>query len=383
MHALGGTRWVQKRGSRCHGNTVRLGLAVLASLLGIALLAQPASAGTHLGGSSPVRRLAAPLTWGGLGDSTIKDALANDNGAGSAAQYLWLAQGIALRSAAGWSDPTAQTYLHAAQAVANPYGLTYAYDAFADGTVNPASTIYTITLYQVGEALLSAYKAGQATRDDVVNVMRVVVAQPRISVPTGMALAYSNSPNDVKAGYVVHNVDQAIAMFLSDTQHAGIVWSTVQISGWIRNLSTYEKSTYQRSLFGWAYRNGGSQAVQDPGHNGMGVMWGMWWDPSSIGVPALNHMQSTDYGVANGAGVHASLAQLACSQSAQWKPEYATFETTTAGGAFASTSLMATRLGQDAPACDGGHPAAGMKFAPRRINRTAKLAHVAPDAGIN
>ena len=235
--------------------------AVLAMFAGVVLLAQPATAGTNPGNPTVKLKLGTKLSttaagagWAQRSDAAIEAAIAADNGDETAFGYSWLASAIAHQSAQGWDDPRAMTYLDKALAQRLPsggFGLNYAWDAFGDGTVNPDTTTYTMSLYQVGEVELEAYQAGKVPYNDIVQILRAVYATPKIPVTVGLGLAYSNSPYDVQPGYVVHNVDQAIAMLLQDTINAGILWSEAQAKRWISSLQAQETAAYRPATYDW------------------------------------------------------------------------------------------------------------------------------------
>lgn len=296
--------------------------------------------------------------WGTDDDSQIQKALGLDSGLELASNYSWLAAGIAHRSAAGWADPAAIHYLDSTMALPQPFGLNYAWDAFQDGTTNPASTIYTITIYQVGEVLLDAYLHGAATLGQITNAMQLGLNTPRFTTGcTGcIAVSYSNNvANDLKTGYAVHNINQALAMFLKDAQAAGITYQSAAVTTLINGLVKYEKANYQPAIFGWAYRNGGSQALQDPDHNSLGVPWGIRWYTNTIGHPMADHIEATNFTPAlSGANSHAFVAQWTCPASATWFPEYDNYMNDPSRQTFSATSLPARPLAQSAWVCSGG-----------------------------
>lgn len=352
------------------------GLAAAVALTG--LFAQPANAyATDIGAQ-----------WGTYADTQINRALALDPGDGRSSAVMSLAIGIAERSALGWNDPAAQHYLQAGETSPYKYGLNYAWDAFQDGTVNPDTTIYTITLAGYGDIILDAYVHGAAPYTAVTDVMRLLIAQPLIGPHTpGYKLAYSNSPNDVKTGYSVHNVNQAVAMFFWHAQSAGVLWSQSQISGWITKLNYTERAAYQPAIKGWAYRDGGSQALQDPDHNGIGAEWGMWWNPSSVGYPVLNYMETHDYGYVAGTTPHATLAAWDCVDSKRWYPQYDTLLADVSFNTFDYAGRVSKPLGYSAIKCVGTS-AAARKAAPKVAHFTVlpvlpshrgRSPHVAPD----
>jgi hypothetical protein len=344
---------------------LRLLGAVLVALVTVSI-ALPAQAGTRPGtvlapAHPPKDRTSTGKAWTARADQAIDRAIAADTGTGTAFSYSWLASAIAHRH--GWDDPRAMHYLQLAldqQHADGGYGLNYAWDAFGDGTVNPASTNYTITYYQVGEVVLEAYKAGKVPYSTVTDIMRALVATPRIPVSVGMGLAYSNSRYDVQPGYMVHNVAQGAALFLKDAQLAGVKWSEAQVNGWIQGLYHQEVSAYHPDLHGWPYRNGGSQAVQDAAHNAIGVAMLVVDDPS-MGVPALQWAMSHSLG-ATGPLAHASLAQFSCSSSARWLGEY---DIALASPKFSTFSYLAQFARADAlnaHACSRGRDLAPRPF---------------------
>jgi hypothetical protein len=311
-------------------NRTKFAAATLAVIAGVVMLAQPASAGTQLGKSpypglksgTKLSTAAAGIVWAKRSDAAIEAAIAADNGAETAFGYSWLASAIAHQSPQGWDDPRAMTYLNEALAQRLPsggFGLNYAWDAFGDHTVNPATTTYTITLYQVGEVELEAYQAGKVPYSDIVSILRAVYATPRIPVKVGIGLAYSDNPNDVKPGYVVHNIDQAIAMFLQDTLNAGIPWSQAQAKRWIGWLQEQEVASYRPATFDWPYRSG-SPAANDPAHNAIGIA-DLMTNNHALGRPGLTYMMQNPLG-SSGVVAHIQLGAWDCVDAASWTPQY-------------------------------------------------------------
>ena len=123
----------------------------------------------------------------------------------------------------GWSDPEAVSELQRMRATRKAdggYGLDMAWDAFQDGTVNPASTTYLITITDhVGRALLEGYRAGVVTASEVGKLVDMVRAWPTVQGETD-CLAYSKQPGDDKI--CVYNVNSGAAWFLKDAYDAGI-----------------------------------------------------------------------------------------------------------------------------------------------------------------
>jgi hypothetical protein len=167
----------------------------------------------------------------------------------------------------GWNDPAALAYLDRVYATALPdggYGLGYAYDAHGDGTTNPASTSYVVSLAgHVGPVLLDGYRAGRVPRPKVQAVFDLVATAPRIDTAAGRCIAYSRSANDAKAGLCVHNVNAGAAWFLMEAGKDGfaVPWWLVQ------GIVKRELSAYNASTRFWPYRDNMAPAPQDADHN--------------------------------------------------------------------------------------------------------------------
>jgi len=177
------------------------------------------------------------------------------------------AQATAWLSSSGWQDPAALAYLTRLYATQNPdggYGLGYAYDAHGDGTINPATTTYTVTLAgHVGPVLLDGMRAGVVPRAKVQQLFDLLVTSPRIDTTAGRCVAYSRNANDVKVGLCVHNVNAGTAAFLQDAGRDGfaVPWWIVQ------GIVQREMSAYYSSTRFWAYRDNMAPALQDSAHN--------------------------------------------------------------------------------------------------------------------
>jgi hypothetical protein len=177
------------------------------------------------------------------------------------------AQATAWLSPDGWQDPAAQTYLTRLYATANPdggYGLGYAYDAHGDGTTNPATTTYVVSLAgHVGPVLLDGYRAGVVPRAKVQAVFDLTATAPRIDTAAGRCIAYSRSSNDAKVGLCVHNVNAGAAAFLLDAGRDGfaVPWWLVQ------GITKRELSAYNATTRFWPYRDNMAPAAQDAAHN--------------------------------------------------------------------------------------------------------------------
>lgn len=177
------------------------------------------------------------------------------------------AQSTAWLSPTGWADPAALAYLTRLYATQNPdggYGLGYAYDAHGDGTVNPATTTYTVTLAgHVGPVLLDAYRAGVVPRAKVQQLFDLVASTPRIDTTAGRCVAYSRNANDVKSGLCVHNVNAGAAAFLLDAGRDGFATPWWLVQGIVQR----EMSAYNAGTRFWPYRDNMAPAPQDADHN--------------------------------------------------------------------------------------------------------------------
>lgn len=318
---------------------------IIGALVALSLgLSVPASASVipprHPGGTHPGTVVPGPVptspsqtsrAYLDRADIAIAKAKALDTGNETAFADAWLASAIAHRSPDGWEDEAALKYLHRATAQAHAnggYGLNYAWDAFGDGTVNSAASNYTITYYQVGEPLLEAYAAGAVPASAITSLMDSLFTLTPIPVSPGIGLPYSNQYNDFKPGYVVHNINQGIALLLKDIQAAGITYRKAKADTWINGLLTYEGASYRPDTFDWTYRNGSPQA-NDPAHNGLGVaMFIVLGDPR--GPDALLYEMSRSLG-SSSAVAHAYLGQFSCNLSRRW---YAEQDSALAGANF-------------------------------------------------
>jgi hypothetical protein len=100
---------------------------------------------------------------------------------------------------AGWSDPAIPGLVTVLVATANPdggYGLARPWDAYQDGTVNPATTSYTATTAgHVGPVLLAGYLAGAVSRSAVEHALDWLLDLPR--APGDVCIPYSSAPEDL------------------------------------------------------------------------------------------------------------------------------------------------------------------------------------------
>lgn len=123
----------------------------------------------------------------------------------------------------GWADPEAAEQLQRMRSSRKPsggYGVDAAWDAFQDGSVNPASTTYLITnTDHVGRALLEGFRAGVVPASEIRALVDMVLAWPSVENDPD-CLAYSREPGDDQL--CVYNVNSGAAWFLRAAYDAGI-----------------------------------------------------------------------------------------------------------------------------------------------------------------
>ena len=211
----------------------------------------------------------------------------------------------------GWGDPQAVAYLDKVRSLRNPdggWGLGYAYDFAGNGTINPPTTTYTVTLADhVGPVLLDAYKHGAATVAEVKAIVTLIMRMPRIhdaGEMYGQCIAYSNSPLDSGAGMCTHNVNAGAAQFLLDTNAAGV--GTTGLMAYVVSATRRETASYREGDHWWKYMDSMGIAQQDADHNSYmaETMYTLaypigrevaWWQMTTPGIPdsALAHARLT------------------------------------------------------------------------------------------
>jgi hypothetical protein len=182
------------------------------------------------------------------------------------AAYAWAAE--ASGRLRGWDDSRTQAYLDKMLSMKNPdgtYGLPCDYDQFNDGSVNPKTTGYTVTMAgHVGETELIAYKA---THDPVLgadlhNLVLKVRATPQINTAAGTCIAYTAAAVDQKPAYCVHNVNSGAAWFLIRANELGL--GAGGIAAIAANVTRRETAAYSIYSNDWPYADNGR--VSDPDH---------------------------------------------------------------------------------------------------------------------
>ncbi len=173
-------------------------------------------------------------------------------------------QAASLGTLYGWREPEVAAQLSRLRSVRKPdggYGMERAWDAFGDGSVNPPSTTYLISVTDhAGVGLMGGLRAGTVTAAEVGALVDLVMRWPRV-LDDNACLAYSNAAADRL--HCVYNVNSSAAWFLQAAWDAG-----VQRPGQ-RELA---KSLYQHDVAyaydgWWPYSSNKLSVRQDWNHN--------------------------------------------------------------------------------------------------------------------
>ena len=189
----------------------------------------------------------------------------------------------------GWTDSRTQGWLtkvYARRTASLGYGIGQAYDAFGNGTVNPANTTYTITTaFHVGRVLLAGYDAGAIPAARVTEAVAALLDTPQSN--GGQCIAYSKHSNDANMP-CVWNVSSTAAWFIWRASQRGLVPAgrETEALNKLRQWRDVVRSEYKTSLGGWTYQSN-TTALQDPWHNAPTVAAMYELDPT-IGPTALN-----------------------------------------------------------------------------------------------
>jgi hypothetical protein len=279
-----------------------------------------------------------------------------DSTVGGAFYYAHAAYASALLY--GWNHAGALALLAKLRALRNPdggYGVGRAWDAFQDGTTNPADTTYVVTVAgHAGPVLLSAYQAGLVPRSEIQALVDVVVRAPRVPVDRGQCVAYSTAVAD--AGRCVHNVSAGAARFLQDAARAG--FGATGMHRLITDVTIQELVAYREAGQWWPYLDDG--AAQDADHNAYSAA-SMYRLAYWVGREAVYRMMTTAYGDNGQASlVHAVLTAtpggvaslgledptttLWCELGDRWRAEQSAYLADVTGGDRAAQFAAAAAL---------------------------------------
>lgn len=255
--------------------------------------------------------------WADRADRHLTRALELDNGAQRPDFYSRLAQGLATRSADGWSDPQALQYLDkvvAAQHSDGGFGIGYAWDAYSDGTENPADTAYTVTMAtHVGDLMMSAYPEGLIEHGAMQQMIDKLESIPATAGQPD-CMAYSDNPNDHFAGACIHNVNAAAAVFLLKASDLGFDVDEERAARMLMSEVAALKGGQ------WLYQTGNPLKPNDPDHGAYQLKSVNEILPE-LTQPIISDQMSRPLGTRS-AEAHTVLAQLACADSMQWLAEH-------------------------------------------------------------
>lgn len=213
--------------------------------------------------------------WHDIGVASVEAFEAVDDGGQGAMAYSYML--TAIGRLYGWADSRCSTYLaklYSLRKADGGWGLESAFDVFGDGSSNPATTTYLITIGdQVGRTLLEARAAGLAVPlSDISTLVDLAMTTSTctFSGAGGKAISYSRSTNDTVSttnNRDVHNVAAGAAWFLQAAQQAGVAYSGLnkRINDLTRHLvSVYQPASSKGAW--WPYRGPSSVSDSDTDH---------------------------------------------------------------------------------------------------------------------
>jgi hypothetical protein len=292
--------------------------------------------------------------WEAKAEIALSRFMAQDTGQGTAFGYGSATE--AARILYGWEDERTLLLLQRLRSKKNPdggYGLNAPSDSFNNGTVNPATTSYTVTMAgHVGFTLLNAYEAGLVPRSEIQTLVTLLVTTPRVPVARGQCLSYSRAQDDV-AGGCVHNVNAGAGWFLQEAAAAGFGYTGM--ARLITDITIQELVAYRESQVWWPYLNSGPN--QDTDHNSYSAasMYRLayWVGREAIykhlnnsyndnaNAPIAHMVLTSQPGGINSQGIINPERTLWCEMGDRWMPE---------AEAFLATRVTMDRLAQYAVA---------------------------------
>jgi hypothetical protein len=255
--------------------------------------------------------------WRALAVEALAAFEASDNvGDGGTGNLKVMSYGLAFEASGrlrGFDDVRSQRYLAKVLSMKNPdggYGLPFAYDLLGDGTVNPATTTYTVTLADhVGSPLLLGYLAGAVPKAEVQSIVNLIMSTPRIDTAQGQCIAYSRNPNDSVNYACVHNVNAGAARFLLEANSAGI--GRAGLAALAEGVLRRETYAYLPASRNWRYAD--TQAMSDVDHQSYEA-YSMYYLAPQLGSNVAYSLMNTDYSTSvslqQSAVVHARLTAL-------------------------------------------------------------------------
>jgi hypothetical protein len=308
---------------RLTGPVALIGTALLA--LSVALTGPVGSAaaeGLHRAEVDPVTagRIRATQRW--------QAVAAAFDAAGGTADPLFAAADAASALAArvnadGWAAPQIPGLVAALLATANPdggFGLTRAWDAFQDGSVNPPDTTYTATTVgHVGPVLLSGFAAGVIPRAAVQHAVDAILDLPRSH--GDRCIPYSSSAAD-QAAPCVWNVHFGAADWLVHATQ-------------LLNYRTQDAASLAAATTSWL-----TVLPQNP-------VTGYWPYSSAGGGPQdIGHQLWTAAAVDDLRGGHDAVALMI--RGPLWRQQARTFHDYNVASAMSGIALLDCRYATDA-----------------------------------
>lgn len=192
----------------------------------------------------------------------------------------------------GWRSPATQARIEdllASRKAGGGYGLDTAWDAYSDGTTNPATTTYTVTTAgHVGWVLLEAYKNKALPRGGLSSAVDALLDMPRGN--GGTCFAYSNAPGDADQP-CVYNVTHGATAFLVQVRRV-TTYRAAEIDALVHVMRSKLGEGYDPATGYWVYLAGDTTAqdvshqvytaksvdVVDPAFGAVGRMMALpWW----------------------------------------------------------------------------------------------------------
>ena len=272
-------------------------------------------------------------TWRDRAIAAVQQWHAVDDQDPSLAAPLALSHiGLAEATLYGWDYPDVAVILARLMALRNPdggWGLNATADAFGDGTVNPATTSYTVTMADhVGPFLLGAYQHGLIGVEPLTTIGSILVHLPQWTLFGGVCVPYSTSPNDqVNSGQCVHNSSAAVGLFLTQLWQANVgVPGATTLRGLIVKTET---AAYNVAAKNWWYAENGhgyfGTPYNDADHESLDVEAMLTEAPSLGYLPQVYLMLNAFPNDPSSPLAHFRLGYSRCVSADQWFGEFDTW----------------------------------------------------------
>lgn len=248
----------------------------------------------------------------------------------------------------GWTSVTGRVYLQRVldqQHTDGGWGLGHAWDAFGDGTTNPADATYTVTTADhVGPLLIQGHKAGLVPSETLTKAVRSVMDTPTATMGAGRkCMSYSRSAHDQVTPTntrCINNVNAAAGWFLDEAASAGIVLTGQQELA--RQLLDHDASQRRKDHM-WTYARHTTR-TQDRDHGALNAVA----HRESTGREAFGHrsVRATMYTkqtVHPATGLPDPTDHLAVLRLTAYMPSLCDRNRSAAGAMIAATDALAAR----------------------------------------